>query len=117
MLRRDLEFVCALVNVGLLAGFAGVATTLVLRSVEQFTYHYTFGSLLAGVTASNPVRRVLGPMAGGVLAALGWWMLRSRTDVPRLADVIVSGGRVPRPASVRCIPSRWAALCSSPGSC
>ena len=96
VLRRNLEFACALVIVGLLAGVAGVSTTLVLRFVEHLTYHYTFGSLLAGITASKPLRRVLGPMAGGALAALGWWILRSRTDVPPLADVIAGGDRVPR---------------------
>ena len=79
MSRRTLEFACGVVIVGLLAGVAGVATTLLLHAVEHLTYHYTFGSLLTGITDAGRVRRVLGPMVGGALAGLGWWLLRRRT--------------------------------------
>jgi H+/Cl- antiporter ClcA len=92
--RRNVDFVCALVIVGLLAGVAGLATTLLLRFIEHLTYHYTFGSLLEGVTGSSPVRRALGPMVGGALAGLGWWRLRSRTDVPELSGAIARGERI-----------------------
>ena len=95
-LRRNLDFFCAVVIVGLLAGIAGLATTEVLRFVEHITYHYTFGTLLAGVRGSGPVRRVVGPMVGGALAAVGWWILRRRTDVPPLAETIARRGRIPR---------------------
>jgi H+/Cl- antiporter ClcA len=86
--RRNVDFVCALVIVGLLAGVAGLATTFLLRFLEHLTYHYTFGSLLEGVTGSSPVRRAVGPMVGGALAGLGWWILRSRTEVPSLSAAI-----------------------------
>ncbi|OBA84117.1 chloride ion channel protein [Mycobacterium sp. 1164966.3] len=94
--RRNLDFYCAVVIVGLLAGVAGLATTVVLRSVEHLTYHYTFGTLLAGITGSSPLRRALGPMAGGALAAVGWWMLRRRNDVPALEPTITQHRRIPR---------------------
>ncbi|HET9876008.1 MAG TPA: chloride channel protein [Mycobacterium sp.] len=92
---RNRDFICAIVIVGLLAGVAGLATTLLLRFVEHLTYHYTLGSLLAGVTDSSPIRRALGPMVGGALAGLGWWVLRRRTDVPPLAETIAGHDRVP----------------------
>ncbi|WP_231584663.1 chloride channel protein [Mycobacterium haemophilum] len=82
--------------VGVLAGIAGLATTLVLRVVEHLTYHYTFGTLLAGITASSPVRRALGPLIGGALAAVGWWILRRSTEVPPLTQTIARGNRIPR---------------------
>ena len=88
MTRRTVEFASAIVVIGLLAGVAGLATTLLLRGVEHLTYHYSFGTLLSGITDSSPVRRALGPMFGGALAGFGWWMLRSRTEVPPLADTI-----------------------------
>ena len=94
--RRNLEFFCAVVIVGLLAGIAGLATTEVLRLVEHVTYHYSFGTLLGGVTGSSPVRRAVGPMVGGALAAVGWWMLRRRADVPPLAQTIARRERIPR---------------------
>jgi H+/Cl- antiporter ClcA len=94
MRRRNVDFLCAVVIVGLLAGLAGLSTTLLLRFVEHLTYHYTFGSLLEAVTGSSPVRRALGPMVGGALAGLGWWVLRSRTDVPSLSAAIASPERI-----------------------
>jgi H+/Cl- antiporter ClcA len=94
--RRNLDFVCAVIIIGLLAGVAGLSTTLVLRFVQHLTYNYTFGSSLAGITASSSLRRAVGPMVGGALAGLGWWILRSRTGVPPLAQTITGRGRIPR---------------------
>ena len=94
MRRRNVDFLCAVVIVGLLAGLAGLSTTLLLRFLQHLTYHYTFGSLLEGVTGSSPVRRALGPMVGGALAGLGWWMLRSRADIPSLSAAIANPERI-----------------------
>ncbi len=96
MARRNLDFFCAVIIVGLLAGIAGFSTTFVLRFVQHITYHYTFGSFLVGITGSSPVRRALGPMVGGALAGLGWWILRRRADVPPLERTITHGDRIPR---------------------
>jgi H+/Cl- antiporter ClcA len=92
--RRNTDFFCAVVIVGLLAGCAGLATTLLLRAFEHLAYHYAFGSLLEGVTGSSPVRRALVPMVGGAFAGLGWWLLRSRTDVPPLSAAIADRERI-----------------------
>ena len=85
-----------MVIVGLLAGVAGLATTAVLRFVEHATYHYSFGTLLSGITGSSPVRRALGPVVGGALAGFGWWILRRRTRVPPLTQTIAREDRIPR---------------------
>jgi H+/Cl- antiporter ClcA len=94
--RSNLDFVCAVLIVGLLAGVAGLATTAVLRFVEHVTYHYSFGTLLAGIAGSSPVRRALGPVVGGALAGLGWWILRRRAEVPPLASTIERPDKIPR---------------------
>ena len=94
--RLNLDFFCAVVIVGVLAGVAGLSTTFVLQFVQHVTYHYTFGTLLQGITGSSPVRRALGPMVGGALAGLGWWILRRRTEVRPLEGTITRGERVPR---------------------
>jgi H+/Cl- antiporter ClcA len=95
-LRNEIDFFCAVVIVGLLAGLAGLATTYVLRSVQHLTYHYTFGTFLVGITGTSPVRRIFGPMVGGALAGLGWWILRRAADVPPLAQTIARHARIPR---------------------
>lgn len=94
--RNEIDFFCAVIIVGLLAGVAGLATTYVLRSVQHLTYHYTFGTFLAGITGTSPVRRVFGPMVGGALAGAGWWILRRSADVPSLAQTIADRARIPR---------------------
>ena len=94
--RRNVEFFCAVIIVGLLAGVAGLAATSFLRFVEHATYHYSFGTLLNGISGSSPVRRALGPVVGGALAGFGWWMLRSRSEVPPLAQTIERHEPVPR---------------------
>lgn len=96
MSRRTAEFGCAIVIIGLLAGVAGAATTLLLHAVEHLTYHYSFGTLLTGVGGSSPVRRALGPMVGGALAGFGWWLLRRRSEVPPLSAAISSPRPLPR---------------------
>lgn len=96
MERRTVEFGCAIVIIGLLAGVAGAATTLLLHAIEHLTYHYSFGSLLSGVGESGSVRRAVGPMIGGALAGCGWWILRRRTEVPGLTETIKNHRPIPR---------------------
>lgn len=88
MSRRRIEFGCAIIVIGLLAGVAGAATTLLLHAVEHLTYRYSFGTLLTGVEDSGHWRRALGPMVGGALAGTGWWLLRRRASVPALSGVL-----------------------------
>lgn len=95
MNRRDLEFACAVVAVGLLAGLAGAATTWLLHVIEHITYHYTFGTLLDGVTGASRTRRAIGPAIGGALAGLGWWLLRRRVRVPALSEAIAADRPLP----------------------
>ncbi len=96
MARRTLEYACAVLIIGLLAGIAGAATTLLLHAIEHLTYHYDFGTLLTGVGDSSPVRRAVGPMLGGALAGFGWWLLRRRGDVPGLTATIAEHRPIPR---------------------
>lgn len=91
-----MEFGCAIVIIGLLAGVAGAATTLLLHGVEHLTYHYSFGTLLTGVGGSSAIRRAAGPMIGGALAGCGWWLLRRRTEIPSLSSAISEPRRLPR---------------------
>lgn len=96
MTRRTVEYACAVVVIGLLAGVAGAATTLLLHAVEHAVYDYSFGTLLSGVGDSSPVRRAIGPMVGGALAGFGWWLLRRRGDVPGLSATITEHRPLPR---------------------
>jgi H+/Cl- antiporter ClcA len=93
--RRTVEYGCAVVVIGLLAGVSGAATTVLLHWVEHLVYHYSFGTLLTGVGGSSPIRRAVGPMIGGALAGFGWWLLRRGGDVPGLTATIAEHGPIP----------------------
>jgi len=94
--RRGVEFGGAVLLIGLLAGVAGAATTVFLDFVEHLTYHYSFGSMLDGVSSSSRIRQAVGPMIGGALAGWGWWWLRRRRVVPTVDDVITRPAPLPR---------------------
>ncbi len=96
MTRRTVEYGCAVVVIGLLAGVAGAATTGLLHWIEHLAYHYSFGTLLLGVGGSDSVRRAVAPMIGGAVAGAGWWLLRKRGDVPGLTATIAEHRPVPR---------------------
>lgn len=96
--RRTVEFGCAVAVIGLLAGVAGAATTVFLDFVQHLTYHYSFGSMLDGVSGSSRVRKACGPMIGAALAGLGWWLLRRRTPVPTVDQAITRPAPLPRGA-------------------
>jgi H+/Cl- antiporter ClcA len=96
VIRRHIDYVCAVLLIGLLAGVAGAMTTVLLHWVEHLTFHYSFGSLLDGVTNSSHLRRTLGPMLGGALAGAGWWLLRRRSEVPGLTEAIREHRPIPR---------------------
>lgn len=114
--RRTVQFGCAIAVIGLIAGVAGAATTLLLHAIEHLTFHYSFGTLLTGIEASNPVRRAVGPLLGGGLAGWGWWALRRRQDRPPLtatADaglqvlLVGSGASLGREGAPRQIAAAW----------
>lgn len=96
--RRTIEFGCAVAVIGLLAGFAGAATTVLLDFVQHLTYHYSFGSMLDGVSGSSRIRKACGPMIGAALAGVGWWLLRRRTSVPTVDEAITRPAPLPRGA-------------------
>lgn len=98
MTRRTVEFSCAVVVIGLVAGVAGAATAVFLEFVEHLTYQYSYGSLLDGVSGASPIRQAFGPMIGGALAGLGWWLLRRRTRVPTVDEAITAPAPLPRTA-------------------
>lgn len=100
MTRRTVEFSCAVVVVGLLAGVAGAVTTVFLDFIEHLTYHYQIGSMLDGVSDATAIRKTFGPMIGGALAGLGWWLLRRRASVPSVEESITQPPPLARGAMI-----------------
>ncbi|MFF9352464.1 chloride channel protein [Streptomyces sp. NPDC014734] len=64
------------VATGVLAGMAGTALMVVLRTAAHLTYSYRSGSFLAAVEQAGASRRVMALAAAGAVAGIGWWLLR-----------------------------------------
>lgn len=66
---------------GVAAGVVGGAMAWLLLQVQTLTYGVATDSLLDDVRGAGQVRRVAGPLVGGLLAGLGWWWLRRRARI------------------------------------
>ncbi|GAY11998.1 chloride channel protein [Pseudonocardia sp. N23] len=99
------RFWVAVALTGIGAGLAGVALMLVLYSVQGLAFGAAAGTptgdVEAAVAAADPLRRVLPLLAAGVIAGVGWYVLRRRTSGPaEVDDAIWRGdGRLSVPRS------------------
>jgi H+/Cl- antiporter ClcA len=72
------------VAIGISAGLGGMAVGLLLHFIQHVAYGYGFESpvpaptFLQGVSASSPARRVVVLTMCGLVAGIGWWVLRGR---------------------------------------
>jgi len=80
--RRSLAMqVVVICVIGVGAGLAGMLLALLLHLIQHLAYGYSAGhivsseSFLAGVTGSDPTRRVLAMAACGLIAGFGWWAI------------------------------------------
>ncbi|GEL22870.1 chloride channel protein [Pseudonocardia sulfidoxydans NBRC 16205] len=75
------RFWAAVVLTGIAAGFVGVALMLVLYSVQGLAFGAgtPTSDVEAAVAAADPLHRVLPLLAAGVIAGVGWYVLRRVT--------------------------------------
>ncbi|HVV20170.1 MAG TPA: chloride channel protein, partial [Pseudonocardiaceae bacterium] len=86
--RRIVTWWLVVVGTGVAAGAAGIALTLLLHAVQHVAFGYTENTFRYGVIRASPARRVLVLITGGVVAGLGWWLVRSITSVRTVADAV-----------------------------
>jgi CIC family chloride channel protein len=90
---RTPGFWLILLPTAVLAGLAGAALKLLLRSVEHLTWFYRAGDLSTAVAATSPLHRVAALAVAGVLAGGGWWLLEriAGTRGGEMTDAVWSG--------------------------
>lgn len=64
------------VATGVAAGVGAIAMMAVLRTVQHLAFSYHTGQYSHAAAAHSDLRRVLILAGGGVIAGLGWWLIR-----------------------------------------
>jgi H+/Cl- antiporter ClcA len=104
--RRSLVVLAAVtVAVGIAAGLGGMALGLLLHFVQHVAYGYGLDAavpaptFLQGVTAASPRRRLAALTACGLVAGVGWWLLRRfGRPLVSIGEAVQARGR-PLPAA------------------
>jgi CIC family chloride channel protein len=74
----SLRFWCALVGTGIAAGIGAIVMMAVLRAVQHAAFDYHRGTFSGAAAAHSDARRLAVLAVGGVVAGVGWWVLRER---------------------------------------
>ena len=72
-------FWVVLVATGLAAGLIGAGLMYLLFSVEHLAFGYNSGDLESGAQHASDLRRLVSLLIGGVVAGVGWYLLRRYT--------------------------------------
>lgn len=81
--------------VGVAGGVAGIAVFLALHLIQVVAFGFPFHTTLEAADEPAALRRFLAVLAAGVLAAVGWWMLRRWGRAVVSVPAAVAGSRMP----------------------
>jgi H+/Cl- antiporter ClcA len=73
---------------GVAAGLIGIAITELLHLAQHIAFGYTEDTFLHGVEHASPSRRLVVLLLAGLVAGVGWWLLRRRTTLRSVGDAI-----------------------------
>lgn len=68
----------ALILIGIIGGFVGLALTELMHLIQHLTYGYTsqdFQSFLSGISHASPERRLFALLATGAVGGIGWYLI------------------------------------------
>lgn len=90
----------AVAATGVLAGLGGMCLALLLHAVQHLAFGYDMFSLhggesfLQGVTGASPLRRVAALGVCGLVAGVGWWLVRGYArPLVSISEAVDAGGR------------------------
>jgi CIC family chloride channel protein len=70
------QFWMLTVATGIAAGVGAILMVSILRAVQHAAFSYHSGEYSTAAAAQSDLRRVLVVTAGGVVAGVGWWLIR-----------------------------------------
>ncbi|HEY0249673.1 MAG TPA: chloride channel protein [Gryllotalpicola sp.] len=93
--RRILHFALAIIIVGILVGISSGLVSLLLRGFEHLAFGYVEDLAQPGAGGAPVWRRFAAVVAGGVVAAVAWWLLRTRAKAVPSVQKAVDGTPMP----------------------
>jgi CIC family chloride channel protein len=87
------HFWLLLLATGVAAGLSGAATMFVLHTTQHLAFSYTTGAFQAAVERSSCIRRLVVLTLAGVVAGIGWYVVRRLTpgEVSEVHDTVWEG--------------------------
>lgn len=87
--KRITWLTIATVTLGIIVGVCSGALTLLLYTVERFALGYVESSRVPGPFHVTALRRIVSVVLGSAIAAVIWWLLRSKTTrVPSVGKAV-----------------------------
>lgn len=78
-MRQKIALIVAVALVGTAAGLGAAALAALIHGVEILAFGQSESAALRIVTdGTTPARRLLALAGGGMLVAIGWWLLQTR---------------------------------------
>ena len=93
--RRFAMYLCVVVVLGAVVGVGAGLLWLLLYGIEKLALGFVETSTQPGPFETDPVRRILSVVLGSVIAAIVWWLLRTRSRPVPSVSKAVSGTPMP----------------------
>jgi H+/Cl- antiporter ClcA len=92
---RTARLIVAVLTLGIAIGIAAGLLSQMLYGVEYLAFGYTEHSSLPGPFTVPALRRILGVVGGALIAAVIWWLLRTKTTRVPSVTKAVNGETMP----------------------
>lgn len=93
--RRFAMYLCVVIVLGAVVGVGAGLLSLLLYGIEKLALGFVETSTQPGPFETDPVRRILSVVVGSVIAAIVWWLLRTRSRPVPSVSKAVSGTPMP----------------------
>ena len=87
--------VLSTIVLGITSGVGALVLSFFLESIEHLFLKYGETAKIPAPIATMPVVRLLSVVIGGVIAAVIWWFLRTKTTPTISVNKALAGGKMP----------------------
>lgn len=92
---QNMVLAVSTIVLGIVVGLSSLLLALFLDLIEHLFLHYKETALLPAPTATAPMVRLVSVVLGGIIAAIIWWFLRTKTKSTVSIKKAMSGERMP----------------------